>query len=122
MCSTLALSFVTLQDIQADTKDNTMALLRMIYQTVDGERQGDIAAYMSSKTSPEIREYIRQNILMSQPVQASQVSDKLDDDMIAQYTRDASESSYEYASRMRQLFEHAQKDYDAVRSVEAKGD
>lgn len=90
----------------SDTENSITSILNMIYKDVDGERRGDIAVMLSDKTSPEIREFIRQNILRPVSTSVSGVDySGLSDDDIALYTRDAGESRNEYLSRLRDMFE-----------------
>lgn len=62
---------------------------------------GDIAQFMSSKVSPEIREFIRQNLMS--PVPDDGVSAKfgtLSDDDIVMFSRQQGESLEDYRSRL----------------------
>lgn len=100
--------------VESDTESSTASLLRMIYNDSDGNRRGDIAAYLSEQVPADVREFIRQNILSSATPVSSQV-EGLDDDVIAEYTRDASESVYDYVSRMKSKFEQASSDYELLK-------
>lgn len=62
---------------------------------------GDIALFMTQNTSPEVRDFIQQNLM--RPVNADTDAGKydgLDDDIIALYTRGADEDIYDYRDRM----------------------
>lgn len=97
-----------------DTESDVMQLLRLIYNDADGNLRGDIAAFLSEKTSPEIRDFIRQNIF-GQPVSRSSNIDGVSDETIAEFTRDADESIYDYKRRVQSLFEKYGEEFSKVR-------
>lgn len=99
---------------QSDVEDDVMNLLRLIYTyNEDGTISGDLARYLSDNTSPEIREYIRQNILRNVESQDSYTN--VPDEMISELTRDERETSYAYASRVRDYLDNASADYKSVK-------
>lgn len=97
-----------------DTESDVMQLLRLIYNDADGNLRGDIAAFLSEKTSPEIRDFIRQNIF-GQPVSRASSVDGVSDETIAEFTRDANESIYDYKRRVQSLFEKYGEEFSKVR-------
>lgn len=97
-----------------DTESDVMQLLRLIYNDADGNLRGDIAAFLSEKTSPEIRDFIRQNIF-GQPVSRASSVDGVSDETIAEFTREADESIYDYKRRVQSLFEKYGEEFSKVR-------
>lgn len=62
---------------------------------------GDIAIFMSQNTSPEIKDFIQRNLMSPIDLENDGAKyDGLDDDTLAQYTRDANESVTDYRNRM----------------------
>lgn len=89
-------------------------LLRLVYTDGEGHINGDISAYLSEKTSPELREYIRQNILLN--VSPADVSfPAADDATIETFIRDNGESAFEYRDRVANLFEQYVNDFKSLR-------
>lgn len=89
-------------------------LLRLVYTDGEGHINGDISAYLSEKTSPELREYIRQNILMN--VSPADVSfPGADDVTIEMFIRDNGESAFDYRERVGHLFEQYGNDFKTLR-------
>lgn len=86
-----------------DVKSNVDAILDSIF-AVDPLTMlpsGDIAQFMSNKVSPEIREFIRQNLMS--PVPDDGVSAKfgtLSDDDIVMFSRQQGETLDDYRSRL----------------------
>lgn len=62
--------------------------------------QGDIAVYMSENTSPEVRQFIQQNLLHENNAVLPENGKDLDDDVIASLTRGKSESVSQYRDRV----------------------
>lgn len=89
---------------------DTMQLLRMIYNDADNQRKGDIAAYLDSKTSPELREYIRLNILGSVGSCNHSFGDA-DDETIEMFIRNNGESGIQYRERLSSMLEKFSSDY-----------
>lgn len=88
---------------KSDVKSNVDSILDSIFATdpLTMLPSGDIAQFMSSKISPEIREFIRQNLMS--PVLDDGVSAKfgtLSDDDIVMFSRNAGESLDDYRSRL----------------------
>lgn len=62
---------------------------------------GDIAMFMNDNTSPEVREFIRQNLMSDNGLETDGAKyNGLDDDTIALYTRNQGESLSQYRDRM----------------------
>lgn len=88
---------------KSDVKSNVDAILDSIFAVdpVTMLPSGDIAQFMSTKVSPEIREFIRQNLMS--PVPDDGVSAKfgsLSDDDIVAFSRQSGESLDDYRSRL----------------------
>ncbi len=109
MVSSVLPSCPTRPVIEVLPESDVARLLRLVYTDSDGKLNGDIAAYLGEKTSPELREYIRQNILYD--VQPSDVSLPADDATIELFIRDEHESSFDYRNRVRSLFEQYGNDF-----------
>lgn len=74
---------------------------------------GDIAIWMSQNTSPEIRNFISQNLMSPVPLDSDGAKyDGLTDDDVAMFTRNQGESIADYRSR---LFSHLKSNVDAER-------
>lgn len=72
---------------------------------ITGLPQGDLAVFMNENTSPEVRQYITQNLMLdvsssAAPSVMAKDSDSLDDDMINQLSRGSHESLSDYRDRM----------------------
>lgn len=89
---------------------DTMQLLRMIYNDADNQRKGDISAYLDAKTSPELREYIRLNILGSVGSQNHGLG-TADDETIELFIRHNGESGMQYRERLSAMLEKYSSDY-----------
>lgn len=80
------------------------SLLKGIYvpDSITGLPQSDISVFMSKNTSPEVREFIRQQVMSPNGVSpdASVQYSSLDDDVIVQLTRNQSESLDDYRNRV----------------------
>lgn len=93
---------------------DTMQLLRMIYNDDDYQRKGDITAYLDAKTSPELREYIRLNILGSVGARNNSMG-AVDDETIELFIRHNGESGMEYRERLSSMLEKYSSDYDDLK-------
>lgn len=96
-----------------DVRPQFEELLDLIY-SIDprtGMPKGDLAVFMNGEANPEIRDFIQKNLLMEMPtVEGSGLvmSDSLrnsftkniTDDDIAEFSRNANETSEEYAKRL----------------------
>lgn len=88
---------------KSDVQSNVDSILDSIFAVdpVTMLPSGDIAKFMSSKVSPEIREFIRQNLMS--PVPDDGVSAKfgtLSDDDIVAFSRQQGETLDDYRSRL----------------------
>lgn len=80
---------------------------------------GDIAIWMSQNTSPEIRNFISQNLMSSVPLDSDGAKyDGLTDDDVAMYTRNQGESIADYRSR---LFNQLKSNVEAERKRQQEG-
>lgn len=63
---------------------------------------GDLQVLFSDKVSPEIREWVKSNLLTdaSSMMSSSRFSSDLDDDTITALTRNQNESKYDYINRV----------------------
>lgn len=72
---------------------------------ITGLPQGDLAVFINENTSPEVKQYITQNLMLdvsssaAPSVMAKDLS-SLDDDMINQLSRGSNESLSDYRDRM----------------------
>lgn len=83
-------------------------LLEAIYacDPITGLPSGDITCYVSSNTSPEVKKYILDNIMIDLSVaKLPSAPVGLDDDTVASLTRSVGESSFDYASRVSNFME-----------------
>lgn len=83
-------------------------LLEAIYarDSITGLPSGDITCFVSSNTSPEVKKYILDNIMIDLSVaKLPSAPDGLDDDTVAALTRSVGESSFDYASRVSSFME-----------------
>lgn len=72
---------------------------------ITGLPSGDLAMFMNKNTSPEVRQYITENLMRdvssaAAPAVSAKNFKDLDDDMIAQLSRGSSESLGSYRDRM----------------------
>lgn len=73
-----------------------------------GLPEGDLAYYMSPNGNPSVREWLANNLLKPRFGERF-AKEGLTDDMIAEYARMPSESTLDYASRMRLYYDEASK-------------
>lgn len=105
-------------------------LLDIIY-SIDprtGTPRGDLAVFMSKDANPEIRDFIQQNLMMEMPnVEGSGLvmSDALrnsftkniTDDDIAEFSRNAGETSEDYAKRLSDKVHNMRLSYQRERET-----
>lgn len=85
------------------SKDSKAALLEAIYapHPISGFPTGDIACYVSDKTSPEVKNFILQNIMIdTSAAKLPSAPAGVDDEVIESLMRRDNESSFDYASRI----------------------
>lgn len=96
-----------------DTRPPYEELLDMIY-SIDprtGMPKGDLAVFMNVDANPEIRDFIQKNLMMEMPTSDGQglvmndalrnsFTKNITDDDIAEFSRNANETSDEYAKRI----------------------
>lgn len=92
-----------------------MQILRLIYNDENYHRRGDVAAYLSEKTSPEIRQFIYDNILNNNVSVPSNLD--LDDATLKEFTRDNLESIYDYRTRLASSLEKYASDYQSAKQT-----
>lgn len=85
-----------------DTKSENQ-LLDVIYAVNPdtGLPQGDVAFYLSKNCSPELRQFINENLM--RPIQPLEGLPADKQDELFDYIRNANESRYEYAARVTKL-------------------
>lgn len=98
---------------QEDVRPPYEELLDMIY-SIDprsGMPKGDLAVFMNGDANPEIRDFIQKNLMMEMPTSEGQglvmndalrnsFTKNITDDDIAEFSRNANETSDEYAKRI----------------------
>lgn len=98
---------------QEDVRPPYEELLDMIY-SIDprsGMPKGDLAVFMNGDANPEIRDFIQKNLMMEMPISEGQglvmndalrnsFTKNITDDDIAEFSRNANETSDEYAKRI----------------------
>ena len=68
---------------------------------------GDIAYYMSPNGNPQVKDWIMNNLLKPSGRINSSVPDGVDDDVMAEFARGKEESVFDYASRLRSIYDEA---------------
>lgn len=104
---------------EVEGESSEKSILRAIYATdpVTGLPSGDIAAYVSSKTSPEVKQYILNNIMIdTSSARTPVIPDGISDDEAIIYSRQDGESLNAYRERVKQLSMDANKAFEYVRS------
>lgn len=98
---------------ETDVRSKKEELFDLIFQPdpVTGVPQGDLAIYLGDNANPEIKAFIQTELMSersdSSAVMPEEVTNKfksLSDDDIALFSRNHSESSEEYADRLRLYF------------------
>lgn len=86
-------------------------LLEVIYAPDEktGLPSSDIAVFMSPKTSPEVRQYIQQNLMQTVTPVKSQFASEVDFDTAVSLQRGMSETLSDYASRVSAFAQEQQK-------------
>lgn len=79
-----------------------------------GLPDGDIAMFMSEKTSPDIREYIRTQLMSPNGVKADTTFDGLSDDELHEFSRKDFESVTQYRDRLLNFLRESNKPADTI--------
>lgn len=82
--------------------------------------KGDILMYVSARTSPEVRQFILDNLMSPNNVRNTVPAGN--DDLILELTRGKDESSQDYALRVSQVFQDSKKELveSSAKVVESK--
>lgn len=87
---------------------------------VSGLPKGDIAYYLSENGNPQVREWIKNNLLQPRAVLTGADPSKVSDDLIAEFSRGVDETNEVYASRLASIRSEAE---DNIRKLlESKTD
>lgn len=116
----LILKFEAHDDSDIEVKDANRSLLEAIYapDPISGWPTGDIACYVSDKTSPAVKDFIKANLMIDvSSARLPSVPADVDDSVVLQLSRHGSESMYEYADRINRLM---QSDTEFLRQVASK--
>lgn len=79
--------------------------------------QGDLAVFMSENTSPEVKQFIQQNLLQQNNLELPENGKDLDDDIISALTRGSGESVSSYRDRVMDWLKQSMRE---SHDVEAK--
>lgn len=97
---------------KSSTKSSVDSLLDTIFglDPVTRLPSGDLTIYMSDKTSPEVREFIRSQLLSDNSSKNENISvNGLSDDDIIAFSRNSGESSSSYRDRILELLRSERK-------------
>lgn len=109
---------IELPDFERD-KPHEASLLDSIFAIDERTKlpQGDLAVFMSENTSPEVKQFIQQNLLQDNNVQLPENGKDLDDDTISALTRGSGESVSSYRDRVMDWLKQSMRE---SHDVEAK--
>lgn len=84
-------------------------ILREIYSVDEktGLPQGDLAYYLSPDGNPQVKSWLENNLLKPRAVNNGTSVDGVTDDMLAEYQKMPNESVYDYATRLRGIYDSA---------------
>lgn len=106
--------------LDTDSKVDENPLLDVIYGVDENTKlpKGDIALYLSDRTTPEVRTFIQQNLMSDLPVEKGLP----DGEDVTPFIREKGESAAEYGSRLAQYL-NTQREKDLLaKKVESKSD
>ena len=82
---------------------------------VSGLPMSDIQYYLSPNGNPQVREWLMNNLLKPRAASSGQSLDGVTDDMIHEFSRGVNESLDDYASRLSNIRDEAQKFVDSLK-------
>lgn len=81
---------------------------------VTGNPKGDIQYFLSKDGNPQVKAWLETNLLVPRRQNGGYDSSKYDDDLIAEFTREDSESVSDYSARLASLRDEAMKNYEEL--------
>lgn len=78
---------------------------------VSGLPKGDIAYYLTENGNPQVREWIKNNLLQPRSVISGADPSKVSDDLIVEFSRGADETNEAYAMRLSSIRSEAEENY-----------
>lgn len=82
---------------------------------VSGLPMSDIQYYLSPNGNPQVREWLMNNLLKPRSASSGRSLDGVTDDMIHEFSRGVDESLDDYASRLNNIRDEAQKFMDSLK-------
>lgn len=76
---------------------------------VSGLPKGDVAYYLSDNGNPQVRDWIKNNLLQPRSVLTGADPQRVSDDLIAEFSRGADESNEAYAMRLSSIRSEAEE-------------
>lgn len=76
---------------------------------VSGLPKGDIAYYLTDNGNPQVREWIKNNLLQPRSILTGADPSKVSDDLIAEFSRGADETNEAYAMRLASIRSEAEE-------------
>lgn len=76
---------------------------------VSGLPKGDVAYYLSDNGNPQVRDWIKNNLLQPRAVLTGADPQRVSDDLIAEFSRGADESNEAYAMRLSSIRSEAEE-------------
>ena len=81
---------------------------------VTGNPRGDIQYFMSKDGNPQVKAWLETNLLAPRRSNSGYDGKQLDDDIIAEFSRNDGESIKDYSSRLASLRDEAMKNYEEL--------
>lgn len=75
-----------------------------------GLPNGDLAYYLSPDGNPQIKAWLENNLLKPRAERVGSSVEGVTDDMLAEFAKQKDESSYDYAIRLRGIYDTASKE------------
>lgn len=90
------------EDIVPSPESQLDIILNEIFSVdpVTGMPKGDIAYYLGENGNPQVREWIKNNLLQPRSVITGADPQRVSDDLIAEFSRGADETNEAYAKRL----------------------
>lgn len=77
-----------------------------------GLPNGDLAYYLSPDGNPQIKQWLENNLLKPRAARVGSSVEGVTDDMLAEFAKQKDESSFEYANRLKGLYDAATKEIE----------
>lgn len=95
-----------------------MDILREVFSVDErsGLPKGDLAYYLSPDGNPQVKQWLENNLLKPRAVENGTSVEGVTDDMLAEMAKGKEESVFDYAQRLRGIFDTAAADIEKYKA------